>query len=72
MKKDDIVTAAIAKAKTQLAMPEDEKITANIRSLYKRLAKAYEKLGDAKAEGNDQVEIFQQSVDNTITHFAYK
>jgi chromosome segregation ATPase len=63
MKKDDIVTAAINKARQELAIPEDEKIAANIKSLYKRLAGAHEKLTDAKAENSSQVEIFQRIVD---------
>jgi len=63
MKKDDIVTAAIAKAQQKLAIPEDEKIATNIQSLYKGLAGAYEKLTEAKAENSDQIDIFQQSVD---------
>ena len=63
MKKDDIVTAAIAKAQTKLAMPEEEKIAEHIKSLHKRLAKVYEKLVDAKAENSSQVDRFQQMFD---------
>ena len=62
MKKDDIVTSAITKAQSKLAMPEDKKIAANIQSLYKRLVNAYEKLTDAKAQNSNQVDILKQSV----------
>ena len=62
MKQDDIVTAAIARAKTKLAMSEDKKITANIQSLSKRLTSIYKKLNEAKVEDSDQVGLLQQNV----------
>ena len=63
MKQDDIVTTAIARAKTKLAMSEDKKIAANIQSLSKRLTTVYKKLNEAKVENSDQVSLFQQNVD---------
>ena len=63
MKKDDIVTAAIARAQGQLDMPENKKVAANIQSLSKRLINAYKTLNNAKAENSDNIDHLQQSVD---------
>ena len=62
MKNDDIVTAAISRAKVRLAMLEEEKIAAYIQSLYKRFTDAYKRLNDAKAENSDQIDELQQCV----------
>ena len=64
MKQDDIVTTAIARAKTKLAMSEDKKIAANIQSLSKRFTSIHKKLSKAKVENSDQVSLFQQNVDS--------
>ena len=63
MKNDDIVTAAINKAKSKLAVPEEEKIAAYIQSLYKRFTNAYRRLNEARAENSDQIDTLQQCVD---------
>ena len=63
MKQDDIVTAAIARAKTKLAMSEDKKIAANIQSLSKRLTIIYKELNEAKIGNSDQIDLLQENID---------
>ena len=71
MKNDDIVTAAISRAKVRLAMLEEEKIAAYIQSLYKRFTDAYKRLNDAKAENSDQIDELQQCVDKLKQEIDY-
>ncbi len=62
-KTDDPVSAAIARAQAKLHMSPEDKLRANLESLYKRLAKAEEKAEEARAQGSDKAEALQQGVD---------
>jgi len=62
-KADDPVSAVIARAQAKMAMTPQEKAQASLESLYKRLAKAEEKLRQAREQGDDQAEALQQGVD---------
>ncbi|BFM10722.1 electron transport complex subunit RsxC [Simiduia litorea] len=59
----DPVAAAIARAQAKMNMAPDEKLKANITSLQTRVAKAQEKLAQAKADNAPTVDALQLGVD---------
>ena len=59
----DPVAAAIARAQAKMNLSPEEKLRSSLESLYKRLAKAEEKLADARAQESDKADALQQGVD---------
>lgn len=62
-KTDDPVSAAIARAQAKLSMSPEDKLRSNLESLYKRLAKAEQKAGEAQTQNSDTADALQQGVD---------
>ncbi|WP_039918392.1 electron transport complex subunit RsxC [Cellvibrio mixtus] len=60
---DDPIAAAIARAQAKLAISPADRIRSNIESLHSRLAKAEERVAEAKADGSINVAALQQGVD---------